>query len=126
MRCIECYENFYELLDEDLDRDLFYIKIMDVGQSYVVNCVVDYIQSCIVYYFMNIYVIFCFIYFCWYGESEFNFKGWIGGDLGLFFWGREFVKSLVQFISDQNIKDLKVWISQMKRIIQMVEVLGCL
>ena len=36
----------------------------------------------------------------------------------------QFAKSLAQFISDQNIKDLKVWTSQMKRTIQTAEALG--
>lgn len=36
----------------------------------------------------------------------------------------QFAKSLAQFIRDQNIKDLKVWTSQMKRTIQTAEALG--
>uniref|UniRef100_A0A2K6SYV7 6-phosphofructo-2-kinase/fructose-2,6-biphosphatase 4 n=1 Tax=Saimiri boliviensis boliviensis TaxID=39432 RepID=A0A2K6SYV7_SAIBB len=124
MRRIECYQNSYESLDEDLDRDLSYIKIMDVGQSYVVNRVADHIQSRIVYYLMNIHVIPRSIYLCRHGESELNLKGRIGGDPGLSPRGREFAKSLAQFISDQNIKDLKVWTSQMKRTIQTAEALG--
>ncbi|XP_012498594.1 PREDICTED: 6-phosphofructo-2-kinase/fructose-2,6-bisphosphatase 4 isoform X4 [Propithecus coquereli] len=124
MRRIECYENSYESLDEDLDRDLSYIKIMDVGQSYVVNRVADHIQSRIVYYLMNIHVTPRSIYLCRHGESELNLKGRIGGDPGLSPRGREFAKSLAKFISDQNIKDLKVWTSQMKRTIQTAEALG--
>ncbi|KAL0599837.1 6-phosphofructo-2-kinase/fructose-2,6-bisphosphatase 4 [Plecturocebus cupreus] len=124
MRRIECYQNSYESLDEDLDRDLSYIKIMDVGQSYVVNRVADHIQSRIVYYLMNIHVTPRSIYLCRHGESELNLKGRIGGDPGLSPRGREFARSLAQFISDQNIKDLKVWTSQMKRTIQTAEALG--
>ncbi|XP_023561418.1 6-phosphofructo-2-kinase/fructose-2,6-bisphosphatase 4 isoform X2 [Octodon degus] len=164
MRRIECYENSYESLDEDLDRnhwpevtrrtpvtspgtasqdcllfqhrikrdfcaegpprDLSYIKIMDVGQSYVVNRVADHIQSRIVYYLMNIHVTPRSIYLCRHGESELNLKGRIGGDPGLSPRGREFAKRLAQFISDQNIKDLKVWTSQMKRTIQTAEALA--
>ncbi|XP_045386271.1 6-phosphofructo-2-kinase/fructose-2,6-bisphosphatase 4 isoform X7 [Lemur catta] len=124
MRRIECYENSYESLDEDLDRDLSYIKIMDVGQSYVVNRVADHIQSRIVYYLMNIHVTPRSIYLCRHGESELNLKGRIGGDPGLSPRGREFAKSLAKFISDQNIKELKVWTSQMKRTIQTAEALG--
>uniref|UniRef100_A0A8C5JZA6 6-phosphofructo-2-kinase/fructose-2,6-biphosphatase 4 n=1 Tax=Jaculus jaculus TaxID=51337 RepID=A0A8C5JZA6_JACJA len=124
MRRIDCYENSYESLDEDLDRDLSYIKIMDVGQSYVVNRVADHIQSRIVYYLMNIHVTPRSIYLCRHGESELNLKGRIGGAPGLSPRGREFAKSLAQFISDQNIKDLKVWTSQMKRTIQTAEALG--
>ena len=36
----------------------------------------------------------------------------------------QFAKSPAQFIRDQNIKDLKVWTSQMKRTIQTAEALG--
>lgn len=36
----------------------------------------------------------------------------------------QFARSLAQFIRDQNIKDLKVWTSQMKRTIQTAEALG--
>ncbi|XP_023582438.1 6-phosphofructo-2-kinase/fructose-2,6-bisphosphatase 4 isoform X2 [Trichechus manatus latirostris] len=124
LRRIECYENSYESLDEELDRDLSYIKIMDVGLSYVVNRVADHIQSRIVYYLMNIHVTPRSIYLCRHGESELNLKGRIGGDTGLSPRGREFAKSLAKFISDQNIKDLKVWTSQMKRTIQTAEALG--
>uniref|UniRef100_A0A8D0UXS3 6-phosphofructo-2-kinase/fructose-2,6-biphosphatase 4 n=1 Tax=Sus scrofa TaxID=9823 RepID=A0A8D0UXS3_PIG len=107
-----------------LERELSYIKIMDVGQSYVVNRVADHIQSRIVYYLMNIHVTPRSIYLCRHGESELNLKGRIGGDPGLSPRGREFARSLAQFISDQNIKDLKVWTSQMKRTIQTAEALG--
>lgn len=72
-----------------LERDLSYIKIMDVGQSYVVNRVADHIQSRIVYYLMNIHVTPRSIYLCRHGESEFNLKGRIGGDPGLSPRGRE-------------------------------------
>lgn len=36
----------------------------------------------------------------------------------------QFAHSLGRFIQDQNIKDLKVWTSQMKRTIQTAESLG--
>lgn len=72
-----------------LKRDLSYIKIMDVGQSYVVNRVADHIQSRIVYYLMNIHVTPRSIYLCRHGESELNLKGRIGGDPGLSPRGRE-------------------------------------
>lgn len=72
-----------------LERDLSYIKIMDVGQSYVVNRVADHIQSRIVYYLMNIHVTPRSIYLCRHGESELNLKGRIGGDPGLSPRGRE-------------------------------------
>lgn len=124
MKRISCYEVSYQFLDFDkCDRDLLLIKVIDVGWRFLVNWVQDYIQSCIVYYLMNIYVQLCIIYLCWYGENEYNFQGCIGGDLGLFSWGKKFVSVLSKFVEEQNLKDLCVWISQLKSIIQMVEVL---
>ncbi|CAK6958419.1 -phosphofructo-2-kinase/fructose-2%2C6-bisphosphatase 4a isoform X1 [Scomber scombrus] len=124
MKRIKCYENSYETLDEVLDRDLSYIKIMDVGQRYLVNRVLDHIQSRIVYYLMNIHITPRSIYLCRHGESELNVKGCIGGDSGLTPRGKEFAKKLSQFIETQGISDLKVWTSQMKRTIQTAEALS--
>ncbi|XP_038871725.1 6-phosphofructo-2-kinase/fructose-2,6-bisphosphatase 4-like isoform X4 [Salvelinus namaycush] len=118
---IKCYENSYETLDEVLDRHLSYIKIMDVGRRYLVNQVQDHIQSRIVYYLMNIHITPRSIYLCRHGESDLNVKGCIGGDSGLSSRGKEFAKYLHQFIQSQEISDLKVWTSQMKRTIQTAE-----
>uniref|UniRef100_A0A8C3ADW1 6-phosphofructo-2-kinase/fructose-2,6-biphosphatase 4a n=1 Tax=Cyclopterus lumpus TaxID=8103 RepID=A0A8C3ADW1_CYCLU len=123
MKRIKCYENSYEPLDEVLDRDLSFIKIMDVGQRYLVNRVLDHIQSRIVYYLMNIHITPRSIYLCRHGESELNVNGQIGGDSGLTAGGKEFAKKLSQFIQAQGISDLKVWTSQMKRTIQTAEAL---
>ncbi|KAI2663704.1 6-phosphofructo-2-kinase/fructose-2,6-bisphosphatase 4 [Labeo rohita] len=124
MKRIKCYENSYQPLDENLDRELSYIKIMDVGQRYLVNRVLDHIQSRIVYYLMNIHITPRSIYLCRHGESDLNVRGRIGGDSGLSPRGKEFAQYLGRFIQDQNIKDLKVWTSQMKRTIQTAEALG--
>uniref|UniRef100_A0A671R923 6-phosphofructo-2-kinase/fructose-2,6-bisphosphatase 4 n=1 Tax=Sinocyclocheilus anshuiensis TaxID=1608454 RepID=A0A671R923_9TELE len=124
MKRIKCYENNYQPLDENLDRELSYIKIMDVGQRYLVNRVLDHIQSRIVYYLMNIHITPRSIYLCRHGESDLNVRGRIGGDSGLSPRGKEFAQCLGRFIQDQNIKDLKVWTSQMKRSIQTAEALG--
>ncbi|XP_072521476.1 6-phosphofructo-2-kinase/fructose-2,6-bisphosphatase 4a isoform X5 [Salminus brasiliensis] len=124
MKRIKCYENSYQPLDEVLDRDLSFIKIIDVGRRYLVNRVQDHIQSRIVYYLMNIHITPRSIYLCRHGESDLNVKGRIGGDSGLTFRGKEFARSLGQFIHAQGISDLKVWTSQMKRTIQTAEALG--
>ncbi|KAI4827107.1 hypothetical protein KUCAC02_030531 [Chaenocephalus aceratus] len=124
LKRIKCYENSYETLDEVLDRDLSYIKIMDVGQRYMVNRVLDHIQSRIVYYLMNIHITPRSIYLCRHGESELNVTGRIGGDSGLTPRGKAFGKKLSQFLETQGISDLKVWTSQMKRTIQTAEALN--
>lgn len=70
-------------------RDLSFIKVMNVGQRFLVNRVQDYIQSKIVYYLMNIHVHPRTIYLCRHGESEFNLLGKIGGDSGLSLRGKQ-------------------------------------
>ena len=49
-------------------RDLSFIKVINVGQRFLVNRVQDYIQSKIVYYLMNIHVQPRTIYLCRHGE----------------------------------------------------------
>lgn len=70
-------------------RDLSFIKVINVGQRFLVNRVQDYIQSKIVYYLMNIHVHPRTIYLCRHGESEFNLLGKIGGDSGLSVRGKQ-------------------------------------
>ncbi|XP_034622997.1 6-phosphofructo-2-kinase/fructose-2,6-bisphosphatase 2 isoform X6 [Trachemys scripta elegans] len=84
LKRIECYKVTYQPLDPDnYDQNLSFIKVINVGQRFLVNRVRDYIQSKIVYYLMNIHVQPRTIYLCRHGESDFNLVGKIGGDSGL-------------------------------------------
>ncbi|XP_068841972.1 6-phosphofructo-2-kinase/fructose-2,6-bisphosphatase 2 [Capricornis sumatraensis] len=125
LKRIECYKVTYQPLDPDShDKDLSFIKVINVGQRLLVNKVQDYIQSKIVYYLMNIHVHPRTIYLCRHGESEFNLLGKIGGDSGLSVRGKQFAQALRKFLEEQEIADLKVWTSQLKRTIQTAESLG--
>ncbi|NXL83910.1 F262 bisphosphatase, partial [Alectura lathami] len=125
LKRIECYKVTYQPLDPDqYDKDLSFIKVINVGQRFLVNRVQDYIQSKIVYYLMNIHVQPRTIYLCRHGESEYNLVGKIGGDSGLSPRGKQFAQALKKFIEEQEIVELKVWTSQLKRTIQTAESLG--
>ncbi|XP_015283299.1 PREDICTED: 6-phosphofructo-2-kinase/fructose-2,6-bisphosphatase 2 [Gekko japonicus] len=125
LKRIECYKVTYQPLDPvNYDKDLSFIKVINVGQRFLVNRVQDYIQSKIVYYLMNIHVQPRTIYLCRHGESECNLVGKIGGDSGLSTRGKQFAQALKKFIKEQEIVDLKVWTSQLKRTIQTAETLG--
>lgn len=80
-------------------RDLSFIKVINVGQRFLVNRVQDYIQSKIVYYLMNIHVQPRTIYLCRHGESEFNLLGKIGGDSGLSVRGKQVRRSAAGWLS---------------------------
>uniref|UniRef100_A0A669E1Y9 6-phosphofructo-2-kinase/fructose-2,6-biphosphatase 3 n=1 Tax=Oreochromis niloticus TaxID=8128 RepID=A0A669E1Y9_ORENI len=122
---IECYKKSYQPLDPDrYDRDLSFIKVIDVGRRFLVNRIQDHIQSKIVYYLMNIHVQPRTIYLCRHGESTDNLKGRLGGDAGLSPHGKQFSSALARFVEEQQLKDLKVWTSQLCRSIQTAEHLG--
>lgn len=121
---IDCYKASYATIDDEKDRNHSYIKIFDVGSRYLVNRVQDHIQSRIVYYLMNIHVTPRCIYLSRHGESELNLLGRIGGDSGLSPRGLRYASAFATFIRGQNIKDLKVWTSHLKRTIQTAEALG--
>ncbi|XP_015248280.1 6-phosphofructo-2-kinase/fructose-2,6-bisphosphatase 3 isoform X2 [Cyprinodon tularosa] len=122
---IECYRTSYQPLDPDhYDRDNSFIKVIDVGRRFLVNKIQDHIQSKIVYYLMNIHVQPRTIYLCRHGESTDNLEGRLGGDAGLSPRGRQFSAALARFVQEQQLKDLKVWTSQLCRSIQTAEHLG--
>ncbi|XP_074050286.1 6-phosphofructo-2-kinase/fructose-2,6-bisphosphatase 3 isoform X4 [Macrotis lagotis] len=124
MKRIDCYQVNYQPLDPDnYDRELSLIKVLDVGRRFLVNRVQDHIQSRIVYYLMNIHVQPRTIYLCRHGESEYNLSGRIGGDTGLSNRGKKFSIALGKFLEEQNLKNLKIWTSQLKRTIQTAEAL---
>uniref|UniRef100_A0A8C5X5W6 6-phosphofructo-2-kinase n=1 Tax=Malurus cyaneus samueli TaxID=2593467 RepID=A0A8C5X5W6_9PASS len=76
------------------------------------NRVQGHVQSRTVYYLMNIHV------------TPLNLQGRIRGDSGLSPAGTRYAKALAQFIRSQNIRELKVWTSHMKRTIETAEALG--
>ncbi|XP_007235038.2 6-phosphofructo-2-kinase/fructose-2,6-bisphosphatase 3 isoform X3 [Astyanax mexicanus] len=122
---IECYRVNYQPLDPDsYDRNMSFIKVIDVGRRFLVNRIQDHIQSRIVYYLMNIHVQPRSIYLCRHGESQHNLQGRLGGDSGLSTRGRKFSSALAKFVEEQNLKDLKVWTSQLRRSIQTAEALN--
>ena len=55
-----------------------------------------------------------------HGESEENLKGRIGGDSDLSSRGQQYAEALSRFITQQNIPNLRVWTSWLKRTIQTV------
>nr|XP_006823061.1 PREDICTED: 6-phosphofructo-2-kinase/fructose-2,6-bisphosphatase-like [Saccoglossus kowalevskii] len=115
---IKHYQDAYEPLDVDLDRNKSFIKVMNCGDRFLVNKVDGHIQSRIVYYLMNIHIMSRTIYLTRHGESELNLKGKIGGDSDLSENGRQYANALAKYLDSENLPDLKVWTSQLKRTIQ--------
>lgn len=53
---IEHYQERYEMLEEDTEKELSYMKIFNTGEKVVVHKHEGHIQSRIVYYLMNIHI----------------------------------------------------------------------
>uniref|UniRef100_A0A3Q3F2G4 6-phosphofructo-2-kinase/fructose-2,6-bisphosphatase 2 n=1 Tax=Labrus bergylta TaxID=56723 RepID=A0A3Q3F2G4_9LABR len=121
LKRIECYKVTYQPLDPDEhDKNLSFIQVINVGRSFLVNRVQDYIQSKIVYYLMNIHVHSHSIYLCRHGESHHNMEARIGGDSELSERGKQFAAALKGFVEEHRLSDLKVWTSQLRRTIQTI------
>lgn len=52
---IRAYEEVYETIDED-EKDLTYVKLINVGRQVIINQIKDYLQSRVVYYLMNLHI----------------------------------------------------------------------
>ena len=117
---IEMYKKAYEPLCERKDDELSFIKVINVGQKFMVNRIIDHVQSKIVYYLMNAKVGKRDIYLSRHGESEFNVLGRIGGDAGLSPRGMEYAKALAQHLNENLLsknenKNVKIFVSELQR-----------
>ncbi|KAK7102211.1 hypothetical protein V1264_020465 [Littorina saxatilis] len=115
---IEHYRHTYETMDDATERDLSYIQIFNQGERFIVNKLAGHLQSRVVYYLMNIHVLPRTIYLTRHGESAMNLLGKIGGDSDLSERGWAYAEALGRFVEEENIPQLKVWTSELKRTIQ--------
>lgn len=122
---IKHYEDMYEPLDEETDKELSFIKIFNQGEKYLVNRVHGHVQSRVVYYLMNIHVLPRTIYLTRHGETDMNLLGRIGGNGSLSERGKQFAEALGRFVEEENIPNLRVWTSLMKRTIQTAAYIDC-
>lgn len=119
-RKISHLQTKYETLDEEVDSEYSYMKIIDQGRMYLVNKVHGHVESRVVYYLMNIHVLPRTIYLTRHGESAMNVEGRIGGDAMLSDNGLQYAKVLGEYVKEVKKADMKVWTSLMKRSIQTV------
>ncbi|XP_025108761.1 6-phosphofructo-2-kinase/fructose-2,6-bisphosphatase-like isoform X5 [Pomacea canaliculata] len=115
---IEHYRQTYEPMGSPAERDMSYIQIFNQGERFIVNKLAGHLQSRVVYYLMNIHVLPRTIYLTRHGESKMNQDGRIGGDSDLSERGWQYAEALGKFVEEENIQELKVWTSELKRTIQ--------
>ncbi|KAI9665794.1 MAG: Fructose-2,6-bisphosphatase [Bathelium mastoideum] len=115
---IRNYEKVYQTIDED-ERDLTYVKLINVGHQVVINQIRDYLQSRVVYYLMNLHIRPRSIWLSRHGESQYNLAGLLGGDASLSSRGEAYAKTLPSLVQKSaGDRTLTVWTSTLKRTIQ--------
>ncbi len=131
---IRNYEKVYQTIDED-EKDLTYVKLIDVGQQVIINQIKDYLQSRVVYYLMNLHIrprsiwlsrvclsstsktAFPSLKPIQHGESDFNVAGRIGGDSDLSGQGQLYARALPELVASSvgDDRQLTIWTSTLKR-----------
>lgn len=120
LRRILHYEKTYETMNVDDDKDLTFIKLVNVGSQIIVNRIESYLESRIVYYVMNLHIRTRSIWLLRHGESEYNLTGKIGGDSNLSERGWRYAKKLPEIVlkslgEEHKHTNLTVWTSTLKR-----------
>ncbi|GAA5916824.1 hypothetical protein JCM6882_006363 [Rhodosporidiobolus microsporus] len=116
---IKHYEESYETLDSELDKEMTWCQMVNVGKQVTVNRIDGYLQSRIAFYLMNLHLSPRSIYFTRHGESQYNVDGQIGGDAPLSKQGELYMKALPKLIQDKlGDTPLTVWTSTLQRTIQ--------
>ena len=119
LKRIEHYEDCYiPLGDDESEKRLSYMKVINAGERLVINRSAGNLQSRIGYWLMNIHIQPRTIYLTRHGESELNVEGRIGGNSSLSESGQKYAKELARYFEEQPVKDLRVWTSWLKRTIQ--------
>merc|ERR1719228_3217456 len=118
LKRIDHYNEVYETMEEEHEGHLSFMKIVNAGEKLIVNRHEGNLQSRIVYWLMNIHITPRTIYLTRHGESENNLVGKIGGDSDLSIRGQQYSTALSEFINKQDIPDIRVWTSWLKRTIQ--------
>ncbi|EGF76257.1 hypothetical protein BATDEDRAFT_14969, partial [Batrachochytrium dendrobatidis JAM81] len=93
------YEKVYETISEaEEKRDVSYIKIINVGQKIIANCIRGYLPSQCVFYLMQMHIKQRTIYLTRHGQSDFNLSERIGGDPPVTLLGRKYSIALARFM----------------------------
>lgn len=113
---IRQYERFYEPLDPQKDKDMTFIKLVNIIEEVVINKIRTYLESRIVFYVMNIRPKPKYIWLSRHGESIYNVEKKIGGDSSLSERGFQYAKKLEQLVKESAGEiNLTVWTSTLKR-----------
>lgn len=117
---ISQYERTYETMDVAHDKELTFIKLVNVSSQIIVNRIESYLELRIVYYVMNLHIKPRSIWLLRHGELQYNLTGQIGGDSNLSERGWRYAKKLPELVlkllgEEHKHTNLTVWTSTLSR-----------
>ncbi|GME87702.1 6-phosphofructo-2-kinase activity protein [[Candida] boidinii] len=117
MEKINYYEKLYEPMSIEHEKDLTFIKLVNVHQQIIINKISNYLQSRIAYYVMNLHIKPRYIWLSRHGESQYNLEGKIGGDASLSERGFKYAQKLEEMVKSYipDSEKLTVWTSTLIR-----------
>ena len=113
------YKKIYETIEDS--ENLNYIKIINFTEKLLINNVIGVNESLIISYLMNLRLNKHPIYLTRHGKSINNSKNIIGGDCYLTQEGIDYGERLNKYISNEDLNDLLIITSCLKRTKQTVE-----
>ncbi|KAJ2047797.1 Fructose-2,6-bisphosphatase, partial [Coemansia sp. S155-1] len=103
-------------LEEYDERQVSYLRKINVGSKMVINRITSYLESRIVYFLMNIHIATRSVFFSRHGESMYNLDQRLGGDPCLSPNGRKYAEALPSLVSKLlGNEPLTIWTSTLKR-----------
>jgi len=120
---IHMYEKAYEPLGGEESKICSFVKIVDAGESFIVNKIQGFLQSKIVAYLLNTHITRRPIYLTRCGETDWSRDQKLGGDDFLNLRGRNYAEKLASFVAEEfpNENHPLIWTSQLRRTRQTVE-----
>jgi len=122
---VELYQKTYETLQESEGA---WVKIFDGGKRLEINRFNGFLPTKITSYIMNLQMETRPVFLSRHGESEFNEKGFVGGDSNLSPLGEKYAHKLADWVSecsDLPSDKLVVWTSTMRRTRQTARLIKC-
>ncbi|KAJ2673043.1 Fructose-2,6-bisphosphatase [Coemansia spiralis] len=103
-------------LEDYNERQVSFLRKINVGSRMVINRITSYLESRIVYFIMNIHIATRSVLFSRHGESMYNLDQRLGGDPSLSPNGKKYAEALPSLISKLlGDQPLTVWTSTLKR-----------
>lgn len=122
-RRLKQYEDVYEPIDEEHDKNYSYIKLYNVGEHLKANHCNGVLASDVIFYLLNIHIKQRKIWLCMHGETDYTVKGILGGNPNLNKRGVAFSNKLYNFIHSKNLDDILILSDTIPRCVDTVRTL---